>query len=317
MAASRSLPKFVAVLAVAVAAVALTGCAGGDRKAKFAYVARPVERLYADAARDLERRRYKEAVTGFEEVERQHPYSAWARRAILMKAFAQYQQNEYEDAVKTLDEFISLHPGNKDAPYAYYLKAMSFYERISGVGRDQKNTDDAVNALNDVIKRYPDTEYARDSRLKLDLTIDHLAAKEMYVARFYQANNDTLAAINRYKTVVERYQTTTHAPEALHRLVENYVMLGLVDEAQRAAAILGYNYPGSEWYADSYRLLDRRKLLQPLAVKPGKPIVAKSTTAAPVAPSPPQPAAQRVIAPPTDSPSDDAAADATPAQPKS
>lgn len=263
-------PLFFAVAALAAASL-LAGCAGGSKgKKKFAYVERPVERLYADAARQLERKRYVEAVAGFEEVERQHPYSAWARRAILMKAFAQYQDNEYEDAVETLDGFISLHPGNKDAPYAYYLKAVCFYEQISGVGRDQKNTDQAVAALNDVLKRYPNTEYARDARLKLDLTYDHLAAKEMYVGRYYQRNNKTLAAINRYKVVIDKYQTTSQAPEALHRLVENYLTLGLVGEAQRTAAVLGYNYPGSDWYQHSYRLLKSRDLLEPLQSPPGK-----------------------------------------------
>lgn len=261
---------FLAVAALA-AATLVSGCAGaGKSKKKFAYVERPVERLYADAARQLERRRYVEAVAGFEEVERQHPYSAWARRAILMKAFAQYQDNEYEDAIETLDGFISLHPGNKDAPYAYYLKAMCYYERISAVGRDQKNTDDAVKALNDVVKRYPNTEYARDARLKLDLTYDHLAGREMYVGRYYQRSNKTLAAINRYKTVVDKYQTTSQVPEALHRLVENYLSLGLVGEAQRTAAVLGHNYPGSEWYEFTYRTLKNRGLLEPVKAERGE-----------------------------------------------
>lgn len=295
----------------ALAAVSLAGCANGGsgKKKKFAYVERPVERLYADAARQLERKRYPEAVAGFEEVERQHPYSAWARRAILMKAFAQYQDNEYEDAVKTLDEFISLHPGNKDAPYAYYLKAMSFYERITSVGRDQKNTDDAVAALNDVVKRYPNTEYARDARLKLDLTYDHLAAKEMYVGRYYQRNNETLAAVNRYRTVVEKYQTTSHVPEALHRLVECYMLLGLVNEAQRSAAVLGYNYPGTTWYQDSWRLLEKRKLVDAKAPMPGKELkVANAEEAAALGIAPPRNSA---IAPPAE----DAPTGADPAGP--
>lgn len=282
-------------LLLAAAAAVLAGCASSaSKKKKFAYVERPVEKLYLDAASLIERRRYKEAVTAFEEVERQHPYSAWARRAILMKAFAQYQENEYDDAEKTLDDFISLHPGNKDAPYAYYLKAVCFYEQITGVGRDQKDTADAVTALNDVIKRYPNTEYARDARLKLDLTIDHLAASEMYVGRFYERNNQTLAAMNRFKTVADKYQTTTHAPEALHRLVEIYLKLGLVDEAQRTAAVLGYNYPGSQWYSDSYKMLQKRHLLEPLAAPRGKPLGAKDEPKAPI------PQAQKtVVAPPS------------------
>lgn len=243
-----------------MAAVLATACAGGGRK-KFAYVERPVEILYQEATVQLERKRYEQAVRLFEEVERQHPYSAWARRAMLMKAFARYQTNEYDDAIRALDQFIALHPGNKDAPYAYYLKAMCYYERIRDVGRDQDNTVNAVAALNDVIRRYPNTEYARDARLKLDLTHDHLAGKEMYVGLFYMKQRKHIAAINRYKYVVENYPTTAHAEEALHRLAEAYLELGIVEEAFHAAAVLGHNYPGSRWYADSYRLFDRRGLI--------------------------------------------------------
>ncbi len=245
------------------AAFVLAACAGGGgKKAKFAYVERPVEQLYADAARSMERKRYDQAIPLFEEVERQHPYSAWARRAMLMKAFAHYQGNDYEEAVTALDQFIALHPGNKDAPYAYYLRAMCFYERIRDVGRDQEYTNNAVQALNDVVRRYPTTEYARDARLKLDLTFDHLAGKEMYVGRFYLAQGKHIAAINRFRYVINNYQTTNHVPEALHRLVEANLQIGLVDEARSAAAVLGYNYPGTNWYADSYRLLNRNDLLE-------------------------------------------------------
>lgn len=245
------------------AAVGVTGCAGGGggKKKKFAYVERPVETLYSQATRQLERKRYEEAIALFEEVERQHPYSAWARRAMLMKAFARYQNNDYEEAITSLDQFITLHPGNKDAPYAYYLKAMCFYERITDVGRDQENTNNAVQALTDVIRRYPNTEYARDARLKLDLTQDHLAGKEMYIGRYYLKVNQQIAAINRFKYVIENYQTTTHAQEALYRLVEAYLQLGIVDEARAAAAVLGYNYPGSDWYQDAYRLFEKRDLI--------------------------------------------------------
>lgn len=288
MSARDAFGRSVFLFAAAVAAVALlSGCAGGGgskTKKKFAYVERPVERLYSDATRQLERKRYVEAIAGFEEVERQHPYSAWARRAILMKAFSQYQDNEYEDAVETLDGFLSLHPGNKDAPYAYYLKAMCYYERISAVGRDQKITDDAVAALNDVVKRYPNTEYARDARLKLDLTYDHLAGREMYVGRFYQRSNKTLSAINRYKTVVDKYQTTSQVPEALHRLVETYLTLGIVEEAQKTAAVLGHNYPGSDWYEFSYRMLKNRDLLEPLKDLPGTLHSAAAPAGSPGAP---------------------------------
>jgi outer membrane protein assembly factor BamD len=254
---------------ILTACLALAAC-GSAKKKKFAYVERPVETLYANATAELERKRYETAIAYFEEVERQHPYSAWARRSMLMKAFAYYQGNDYEEAVTALDQFISLHPGNKDAPYAYYLKAMCFYERIRDVGRDQEYTNNAVISLNDVIRRYPNTEYARDARLKLDLTFDHLAGKEMYVGRFYLKQNKHIAAINRFKKVITDYQTTSHVPEALHRLVEAYLELGIVDEARAAAAVLGHNYPGSGWYQDSYRLFERRNLVAGGSRLPGR-----------------------------------------------
>ena len=256
--------RFRVVLLTLCAAVALGACGSASKKKeKFAYVERPVEILYQQASRAMERKRYDDAAELFGEVERQHPYSAWARRAILMKAFAQYQQNDYEEAVTTLDQFISLHPGNKDAPYAYYLKAMCFYERVRDVGRDQDFTNNAVQALNDVVKRFPETEYARDARLKLDLTFDHLAGKEMYIGRYYQKYGLNIAAINRFKTVINNYQTTSHTEEALYRLVETYLQIGVVDEARAAAAVLGANYPGSVWYEDAYDLMRKNGLLEP------------------------------------------------------
>lgn len=242
-------------------ALALVSACSSNKKKKFAYVEKPVETLYQEATTQLERKRFDEAVALFEEVERQHPYSAWARRAMLMKAFAHYQQDDYDEAVQALDQFITLHPGNKDAPYAYYLKAMCFYERIRDVGRDQEYTNNAVAALNDAVRRYPNTEYARDARLKLDLTFDHLAGKEMYIGRFYLKENKHISAINRFKRVVSNYQTTTHVPEALHRLVEAYLELGVLDEAYAAAAVLGHNYPGTRWYEDTYDLFRRYKLV--------------------------------------------------------
>jgi outer membrane protein assembly factor BamD len=256
--------RFRVVVLTLCAAVALGACGSSSKKKeKFAYVERPVEILYEQASVAMERKRYDDAVELFAEVERQHPYSAWARRAILMKAFAQYQQNDYEDAVTTLDQFISLHPGNKDAPYAYYLKAMCFYERIRDVGRDQDFTNNAVQSLNDVVRRYPQTEYARDARLKLDLTFDHLAGKEMYIGRYYLKYGKHIAAINRFKMVVNNYDTTSHAEEALYRLVETNLQIGLIEEARAAAAVLGANYPGSAWYEDAYNLMRKNGVLEP------------------------------------------------------
>lgn len=174
-----------------------------------------------------------------------------------MEAYAQYQSNQYDDAIGSAQRFISLHPGNESAPYAYYLIAVCHFERILDVGRDQATTERALAALNDVVRRFPETAYARDARLKIDMVYDQLAGKEMEVGRFYLQRDQHLAAINRFRNVIENenYQRTTHVPEALHRLVEAYLSVGMVEEAQRMAAILGYNFPGSEWYQRTYALM--------------------------------------------------------------
>ena len=245
----------------AIGFLGLVACGSSGKKEKFAYVERPVETLYSNGTDALERNRYDRAIAFFEEVERQHPYSAWARRAQLMKAFAHYQGNDYEDSLTAIEQFLALHPGNKSAPYAYYLRAINHYERIRDVGRDQEFTNKAVTALTDVVRRYPDSEYARDARLKLDLTYDHLAGKEMAIGRFYLRDNKHIAAINRFNRVITKYETTSHVPEALHRTVEAYLELGIIEEARAAAAALSYNYPGSRWYEDTYKLFDRRDLV--------------------------------------------------------
>ena len=232
----------------------------------IAYKEQAIEQLYNDAMDAMELKNYTEAANLFSEVERQHPYSAWATKAQLMAAYANYQMNEYDEAIITLDRFIEVHPGNRDIAYAYYLKALSYYEQISDVGRDQKMTELALRSLQDVVRRFADTTYARDSGLKIDLTRDHLAGKGMEIGRYYLRQGHYLAAINRFREVIERYQTTTHVPEALHRLTEAYLALGITDEAQTAASVLGHNYPGSEWYKDSYLLLEGRDL-QPEAKK--------------------------------------------------
>ena len=237
---------FAAILSVFAV---LTACSGSDEEQ---YVEQKVEVLYNAAVNSLETGEYKDAAKQFDEVERQHPYSTWATKAQIMAAFSHYQANEYDEAVIGLDRFIRLHPGNRDIAYAYYLKALSYYERISDVARDQLVTELALTSLNDIVRRFPNSKYARDANLKIDLTRDHLAGKQMEIGRFYLNRNHYLAAINRFKAVVDDYQTTTHAPEALHRLVEAYTALGVIDEARRVAAVLGHNYPGSEWYLDSY-----------------------------------------------------------------
>jgi outer membrane protein assembly factor BamD len=242
-------------MALAVAAASLAGCGwfGGSKDETF--TEQPVEVLYNRALDDLGRQEYKAAAKEFEEVDRQHPYSVWATKAQIMAAFTYYQSNKYDDAIIALDRFIQLHPGHRDIPYAYYLKGLCFYEQISDVGRDQRITQQALDALSDVAKRFPDSPYARDARLKVELCIDHLAGKEMSIGRYYQQQKQYVGAINRYRVVIERYQTTTHVPEALHRLVESYLSLGVQSEAKETAAVLGHNFPGSDWYQDSYFLV--------------------------------------------------------------
>jgi outer membrane protein assembly factor BamD len=224
------------------------------------YNERPVEQIYADAWNQINRGNWEEAAKQFNEVDRQHPYSVWARRAMLMSAFSSYQANKYGDAVATADQYISLHPGSHEVAYAFYLKAISLYEQIVDVNRDQANTQGALVALQDVVQRFPDTEYARDATLKIDLTEDHLAGKEMAVGRYYLVRNDYIGAINRFRVVVEQYQTTPQIMEALERLTEAYYALGLDSEAQTAAAVLGTNYPGSQWYENAYNILKGRNL---------------------------------------------------------
>ncbi len=233
----------------------LAAVAGCSSETELPYEERPVEQIYNKAMDLLADGSYQKASVEFDEVERQHPYSVWARRATLMSAYAHYKVNEYDDAILTAQRYISLHPGSKEVAYAYYLIALSYYEQISDVGRDQQMTENALASLTAIIQRFPQSEYARDARLKFDLTRDHLAGKEMEIGRYYLKKRDYIAAINRFRIVIENYQTTTHTPEALHRLVEAYLSLGIKPEAQTAAAILGYNYPGSDWYQDSYALL--------------------------------------------------------------
>lgn len=219
------------------------------------YAERPVEEIYNAAFDKLQAGEYQGAALQFDEVERQHPYSVWASKAQIMAAYAFYQDNKYDDAINALDRFIQLHPGNPDIEYAYYLKAISYYERISDVGRDQEQTELALESLTELKRRFPESRYARDATLKIDLARDHLAGKHMEIGRFYQKQSEYLAAINRFRSVIQNFQTTTHVPEALHRLVECYLALGVIDEAQSTAAVLGHNFPGNPWYLDSYTLL--------------------------------------------------------------
>ena len=249
-------------LLLSLSPFALAACSSTDDEK--AEADKPVEILYNTAADAMDAEDYKEATRLFEEVERQHPYSEWATRAELMAAYASYKGLRYDEALMALDRYIELHPGNKDIDYALYLRALCFYEQISDVARDQAMTQESLKAFETLINRFPDSTYSRDATLKRDLTLDHLAGKEMEIGRYYLTRGQINAATNRFLTVVKDYQTTTHVPEALHRLVEAYMTLGLRDQATKVAAVLGYNYPGSTWYRDTYTLLDeeqRAKLL--------------------------------------------------------
>ncbi|HBJ91607.1 outer membrane protein assembly factor BamD [Ponticaulis sp.] len=246
------------ILLISAAALATAGCSVFDssRNENLVYVARPVEQLYNNASDALTGRRYDQAVLLYDEVERQHPYSEWASRSNIMSAFANYQARNYEEAINAARRYISLHPGNDETVYAYYLIGICYFEQIVDVGRDQGITENAYAAFDDVVRRYPETEYAADARLKMDMIQDQLAGKEMEIGRWYLRRNQHLAAINRFREVVDEYQTTSHTPEALYRLTEAYLSIGLESEAMTAASVLGYNYPTTEWYADAYALME-------------------------------------------------------------
>ena len=245
------------LLFAAAAVIPLAACATKGKKADTAYVARDVSSLYTAAKRTMDGGDYEQAAKLFDEVERQHPYSVWARRAQLMSAFNYYLARKYQDAINSAQRFVTIHPGNAEAPYAQYLIGMSYYQQIDDVTRDQTTTQQASDSFGELIRRYPETRYAADARVKLDLIKDHLAGKEMEVGRFYQRSGQWLAATYRFRSVVDQYQTTTHTPEALERLVECYLALGVPDEAQKAGAVLGRNYPESFWYKQSLRLLGK------------------------------------------------------------
>jgi outer membrane protein assembly factor BamD len=257
MAGGRAGARF---LGTALCLIILVGCgAGQQREAPLDTL--EAEVIYKRAEFALENdRRPTEAIRLFSEVERLYPYSEWAKRSLIMQAFAQHKARNYEEARSAAQRFLDFYPGDEDAAYAQYLLALSFYDQIDEVGRDQGLTFQALQGMRDVIERYPDSEYARSAMLKFDLAFDHLAAKEMEIGRYYLKKGHYTAATNRFRTVVQDFQTTTHTAEALHRLVEAYLALGLTDEAQTAGAILGYNYQSSPFYDDSFRLLQGRGL---------------------------------------------------------
>jgi outer membrane protein assembly factor BamD len=251
----------------------LAGCGGKktDDTAVDPNASVPVEQLYNNGMDAMNDKRYSSAGDQFAAVQQNYPYSTWATNSQLMQGYTEYLQNHYTDAIGTLNQFIQLHPTHHDVPYAYYLRALCYYEQISDIQRDQKGTQDAMNALQEVVNRFPSTTYARDAQLKIDLCFDHLAGKEMEIGRWYQTQHFYEAAIGRFQRVVDDYQTTNHVPEALARLTEIYLVLGLPDQAKKTASVLGYNYPGSEWYADMYVQLHDDGLVQGVPPPRGGP----------------------------------------------
>lgn len=245
-------------IAFALSTSVLAACAsGGSDKGinDTRYVARDVSSLYNSAMERLDRKEYKIAAALFDEVERQHPFSPWARRAQLMSAFSYYMAREYTESINASRRFLQNNPGNKDAAYAYYLIGVSYYEQINDVARDQKTTELALQSLNDVVRLYPNSRYAADAQQKIELVRDHLAGKEMEVGRFYQSRGQWLAASLRFRSVTDEYANSTHAPEAYYRLVESYLALGIPAEARKAAALLNDRHPGSKWLDRANELL--------------------------------------------------------------
>ncbi len=244
----------------AMLVVLLAGC-GGGQSSNESLENLTAEEIYKRGEFELEAQAQPdEAIRYFSEVERLYPYSEWAKRALIMQAFSYHRNENYEEARASAQRFLDFYPGDEDAPYAQYLLALSYYDQIDEVGRDQGLTFQALQGMREVIEAYPDSDYARSAMLKFDLAFDHLAGKEMEIGRYYLKRGHYTAAINRFRVVVQDFQTTTHTPEALHRLVESYLALGLTDEAQTAGAILGYNYQASPFYDDSFRLLTGRGL---------------------------------------------------------
>ncbi len=288
-----ALRRFLLPVLPGLLALALAAC--GTTEDEEIVPEQPVEQLYNEAMDELYADNYKKAAELFDEVERQHPYSVWATKGTLMSAFAYYRNADYAEAVVALDHFIGLHPAHENIDYAYYLRALCYYERITDVSRDQTMTERARDAFEELVNRFPDSEYAADAEPKLVLVRDQLAGKEMLIGRFYQSRGHYLAAINRFRSVVTNYERTTHVPEALLRLSELYVSLGVIDQAQEYAAILGYNFPGSEWYEDSYDLIVEHNATATAtaATVPGPP----PETAPVEAPAPPAEAAAPAVPP--------------------
>ena len=242
------------IFIVCVMLISLAACSGADR---LQYKDLPVEQLYTEAQKYADYGRYRYSAVAFDEVERQHPYSVWARRAQLMSAYSYYKAGSYGDAILASARYVALHPGNKNAPYAKYLVGLSYYEQIADVRRDQNNTGQALVAFEEIVRLHPETVYAKDAREKIQLINDHLSGKELEIGRFYQTTEEYFAAIGRFNNVVVKFETTSHVPEALHRITESYLSLGIVSQAKKSAAVLAYNYPDSDWHRFSRELIEK------------------------------------------------------------
>ncbi|WP_029353049.1 outer membrane protein assembly factor BamD [Bosea sp. 117] len=250
------------LLALSMVGLTVAGCANpfAEKEDELVITDEPAEKIYNEGLTLMAKEDYEAAVKRFEDVDRQHPYSDWSRKALLMIAYANYTQGSYDEAIAAAKRYLALHPGSADAAYAQYLMAASYYDQIPDISRDQARTNAALDALNEVVRKYPDTEYAASAKKKIEVARDQLAGKEMMIGRYYLEQRNYIGAINRFKVVVTRYQTTRHVEEALYRLTEAYMALGIVNEAQTSAAVLGYNFPDSSWYKDAYKLVQSRGL---------------------------------------------------------
>lgn len=254
---NKTIFQNLSLLAVIAATALLAACASDKPEGELNGT---VGTLYNDGMDNIQNKKYPAAVHDFEELDRQYPYSGWATRGQVMTAYAQMLNEDYDESGATIERFVKMHPGHQSLPYMYYLAGLNHYYQMTDVNRDQSETQQAMDAFNEVVNRFPQSPYARDAKLKITLCTDHLAGKEMTIGRYYQGQKMHLAAINRFRNVVQNYQTSSQTPEALYRLTESYLSLGVTDEAVRAASILGYNYPGSKWYSQAYDLLTARKL---------------------------------------------------------
>jgi outer membrane protein assembly factor BamD len=249
---ARGVARLAAVGALMLLLVPLAACTSADVQLPDD----PADKLYNEGLFLLQNKKDpKAAAKKFEEVDRQHPYSDWARKALIMQAYAYYEAREYDESISAAKRYVTLHPGSGDAAYAQFLIASSYFEEIPDITRDQGRTEKAMQALEEVARKYPTTEYAGSAKKKIEVARDQLAGKEMLIGRWYLERKDFTGAINRFKTVVTQYQTTRHVEEALMRLTESYMALGIVPEAQTAAAVLGHNFPDSPWYKDAYNLV--------------------------------------------------------------